>query len=71
MAADVLPIINLPAVLGNLPKAANGLPLVPIGNDMQETNTVLKISLYILIHLKIIPWKFRVLNRKNSRVIHP
>ena len=34
-------------------------------------NADLKISLYIQIHIKIIPWKFRILNRKNSRVIHP
>ena len=34
MVANVLPIINLPMTLGNLPIAANGLPLVPIGNDI-------------------------------------
>ena len=28
-------IINLPMTLGNLPIAANGLPLVPIGNYIQ------------------------------------
>ena len=31
----------------------------------------LKISPYIQIHIKVIPWKFRILNHKNSRVIHP
>ena len=35
MVANVLPIINLPMGLANLPIAANGLPLVPMGNDMQ------------------------------------
>ena len=34
--ANVLPIIDLPMVMENLPIAANGLPLVPIGNDMWE-----------------------------------
>ena len=37
MVANVLPIINLPMTLGNLPIALNGLLLVPIGNDMQVT----------------------------------
>ena len=31
----------------------------------------LKISLHILSHVKIIPWKLHILNRKNSRVIYP
>ena len=35
LVANVLAIINLQMVLGNLPTAANCLPLVPIGNDMQ------------------------------------
>ena len=26
---------------------------------------------YVLILLKIIPWKFHILNPTNSRVIHP
>ena len=30
----------------------------------------LKISLYILIDIKIISWKFRIFTPKNSRVIH-
>ena len=33
LVASVLPIINLPMALGNLPTSGNGLPLVPIGND--------------------------------------
>ena len=33
LVANVLPIINLPMALGNLPIAANGLQLVPIDND--------------------------------------
>ena len=35
------------------------------------TNADLKISLYILNHVKVIQWKFRILNRKNSQVIYP
>ena len=35
----------------------------------QKENEDLKISLYI--HVKTIPWKFRIFNRKNSGVIHP
>ena len=34
LVANVLPIINLPKLMENLPLAANGLPLVRIGNDM-------------------------------------
>ena len=34
------------------------------------TNAEMKISLYIQIHIKIIRSKFRILDRKNSRVIH-
>ena len=34
LVANVSPIINLPMTLGNLPIAAYGLPLVPIGNDI-------------------------------------
>ena len=33
-------------------------------------DTGLKIFPYIQIRLKIIPWKFSILNPKNSRVIH-
>ena len=35
------------------------------------TNTDLKISLYIWVHIKTIPWKFRFLNPNNSRIICP
>ena len=31
----------------------------------------LKISLYVGVHIKTIPWKFRILNPKDSRVIYP
>ena len=34
-------------------------------------NTDLKMSLYVWVHLKTIPWKFRILNTKNSLVIYP
>ena len=33
LVASVSPIINLPMALGSLPTSANGLRLVPIGND--------------------------------------
>ena len=33
------------------------------------TNADLEISLYVAIHIKIIFWKFFILNPKNSRVI--
>ena len=36
LLANVLQIINLPMALGNLLIAVNGLPLVPVGNDMWE-----------------------------------
>ena len=38
---------------------------------LRYANADLKISLYILNHIKMIPWKFCILNRKNSRVIYP
>ena len=31
----------------------------------------MKISPYVCAHIKIMPWKFRILNPKNSRVIRP
>ena len=34
------------------------------------TNADLKISLYILFDTKVLPWKFCILNRENSRVIY-
>ena len=33
------------------------------------TNADLKISLYVCVHIKRIPWKFRILNPQESRVI--
>ena len=30
------------------------------------TNADLKISVYVYVHIKTIPWKFRILNPKNS-----
>ena len=38
---------------------------------LKHTNADLKISVDILIHIKIIPWKIPTLDRKNSWVIHP
>ena len=35
------------------------------------TNADLKISLYVCVYTKITPWKFRILNHKDSWVIHP
>ena len=35
------------------------------------TNAYLKVSLYIRIHLKIIPWNSRILNPNKSRVMYP
>ena len=43
MTANVLPIINLLLALGNLPIAANGLPLVPIGDVIENTFALMKI----------------------------
>ena len=34
-------------------------------------NADLKISLYVCVHIKTIPWKFRILNPENSRVVCP
>ena len=34
-------------------------------------NAGLKISTYILIYIKMISWKFRIINPKNSWAIHP
>ena len=51
MAANVLPIINLPMALGRLPIAVNDLPLVLIGNDIWAiTNLVLKIIIPQTMH---------------------
>ena len=38
---------------------------------LKYTNADLKISLFALIHIKIISWKFRILNPKNSPVVFP
>ena len=46
-----------------------GMPQV--STTERSTNADLKISLYILNHVKVIQWKFRNPNRKNSRVIYP
>ena len=35
------------------------------------THANFNISLYVLIYIKMLPWKFRILNPKNRRVIHP
>ena len=35
------------------------------------TNADLEISLYVCVHIKIIPWKLRIRNPKNSWVICP
>ena len=34
-------------------------------------NADLKISLYVRVHIRIIPWKFCILNLKNCGVIYP
>ena len=34
------------------------------------TNADLKIFLFVSVHKNIVPWKFRILNPKNSRVIY-
>ena len=38
-------------------------------NSWRYTKADLKISLYACVHIKAIPWKFRILKPKNSRVI--
>ena len=40
-------------------------------NPQRYTSTDLNISLYVWLHIKTIPWKFRILKPKNSRVIYP
>ena len=39
------------------------------GFMLMYTNADLKISLYVCVHIKTIPWKFRIPNPKNSGVI--
>ena len=36
----------------------------------ENTNADLKISLYVLVHIKTIPWKFSILNPRISRVLY-
>ena len=40
-------------------------------NKLKGTNSELKISLHVWVHVKTIPLKFRILNSKNSRYIYP
>ena len=40
LVASVLPIIKLSMALENLPMAANGLPLVPIHNDIWGVHNI-------------------------------
>ena len=35
-----------------------------------HTNADLKISLYVFVHMKAVPEKFRIINPKNSQVIY-
>ena len=42
-----------------------------IGKQLKGTLMHLKISLYVRIHVKIVPWKFCILIPKNSRVLYP
>ena len=44
LAADILPIINLPVEIGNVSIASSGVPLVPIGNDIKMLTTTLTTS---------------------------
>ena len=38
---------------------------------LRYTNADLKMSLYVRVHIKMIPWKIRILNPRNSRVMYP
>ena len=40
-------------------------------NISRYTNADLKISIYVRLRVKAIPWKLRILNPNNSRVISP
>ena len=40
-------------------------------NKLKGTNSELKISLHVWVHVKTIPLKFCILNFKNSRHIYP
>ena len=48
----------------------NEFNLAPQKWNYSYTNADLQISQYVLIHIQITPWKFRILNPKNSWVIH-
>ena len=39
--------------------------------ELRYTNADLKFALYVQVHIKVISWKFIILNRKNSGVIPP
>ena len=52
------------------------IELIYLGVSRQDqydayTNADFKPSLYIVTHINIILWKFRILDCKNSWVIHP
>ena len=40
-------------------------------NAERYTNADLKISVYVCVHVKIIPPKFRILNQNNSGDVYP
>ena len=66
MIANILPIISLPMALRNLPVAVNGLPLVPIGNDIQA---LIKIESQMHNAVKVKTrknWMMQVLMRKKK-----
>ena len=39
--------------------------------EQRYTNADLKISLYVRVHIKLVLWKFHILNPKNSQAICP
>ena len=49
-----------------------GVPRKRYSENKQQiwrcSNADLAISLFVLIHIKVIPWKFRILNPKNSEL---
>ena len=45
--------------------------LGPLLIYMLMAYSMLKVSLYVCTHTKIIPWRFCILNPKNSQVIYP
>ena len=38
---------------------------------LKVTDANLKLSLHVCVHIKIMPWKFRILNSMNSRHFYP